>query len=282
MTDEVFTQLKASACEGDAATVVQVTRAAAIPAHLNPDVPQALVVPADAAFVQPDLSEWRDAPFRRTGTYRPATVEALIAYTKWQQVLGQTSVWVHPTSGRVETVFDDNGDETPGYRQHRALLQLAPTPEWLYWAARDGKMMGQEEFAEHIEGGLEEISVPDAADMLEIAQSFHASKEGNFRQSTRLQSGEQRLQYDETLTASAGKTGDLTVPTVIMLAVAPFYGEDRYKLTARLRFRLSGGKLTLGYILDRPESVQRDALEGIAERIGEEFDRVFVGEAPHA
>lgn len=273
------TELLTAKCCGDAATVVEVTRAAAVPAILNADAPTGLVIPADAKLELPDLSAWREAPIRRTGIYRPATVEALIDYVTWQEVPEQTTVWVHPTSGKVEAILDDNGAD-PGYRQHRALLQLEPTPEWKYWAEKDGKMMGQEEFAEHIEAGLEEISTPDAADMLEIAQSFHASKEASFRQSNRLTSGEQRLQYDETLTASAGKTGDLTVPTVILLAVAPFYGEDRYKVTARLRFRLSGGKLTLGYLLDRPESVKRDALEGIAERISEKFTRTFVGEAP--
>lgn len=274
-----FTELNSVREIGGTAEVIRVTRAAAIPATLNPDVAQALVIPADAQLVEPDLSAWREAPVRRTGTYRPATVEALIDYVAWLMVKDQTTVWVHPTSGKVEAVFDDNGVD-PGYRQHRALLQLQPTPEWTYWAENDTKMMGQEEFAEHIEGGLEEIATPDAADMLEIAQSFHASKEASFRQSNRLTSGEQRLQYDETIQASAGKTGDLTVPTVILLAVAPFYGEDRYKVTARLRFRLSGGKLTLGYMLDRPESVKRDALEGIAERLSEKFERTFVGEAP--
>lgn len=139
-------------------------------------------------------------------------------------------------------------------------------------------MQNQEGFAEHIEGGLEEIVTPDAADMLEIAQSFHAVSAATFRSQKRLASGEQQFQYDEELTATAGKTGNLTVPTTILLAVAPFIGEERYKLTARLRFRLSGGKLTLGYILDRPDAVVRDALEGVAERLAAEFPRVFVGE----
>lgn len=276
-----MTDVETTVFETEAEAVAQLAFEAARPSVLDPQKPQAFIVPEGTRVEQPDLSAWRFSPLRKTGVYRPATVEALLAYTEWQNTETETTVWVHPTSGKVEAIFDDNGAE-PGYRQHRALLQLQPTPEWTYWTSKDGEMMNQEAFAEHIEGGLEEIATPDAADMLEIAQSFHASKEGAFRQSTRLHSGEQRLQYDETVTASAGKTGELTVPTVILLAVAPFYGEDRYKLTARLRFRLSGGKLTLGYILDRPESVKRDALEGIAERVAEKFKHVFVGEAPSA
>lgn len=267
--------------ETEAAAVAAITRAAATPSPLDPSKPQGLVIPADAQLVLPDLSAWRQAPERKTGVYHPATVEAFIAYVDYQQIADATTVWVHPTSGLVTAVLDDNGGEA-GYGQHRAVLQLHPTPEWVYWEAQDKQMVSQELFAEHIEGGLEEIVTPDAAEMLEIAQSFHAASSAAFRSSTRLATGEQRLQYDEEVKATAGATGELTVPTTILLAVAPFVGEERYKITARLRFRLNGGRLTLGYILDRPESVKRDALEGIASRIAAKFTHTYVGEAPLA
>lgn len=61
---------------------------------------------------------------------------------------------------------------------------------------------------------------------------------------------------------------------------APFIGEDRYRIAARFRFRVNGGQLKLGYVLDRPQSVLRDALDGVAERIAEQFPRTYVGEAP--
>lgn len=274
-----MTDVEIDPIETEAAAVAAITRAAATPAVLDPATPQGLVIPADAQFVLPDLSAWRQAPERKTGVYRPATVEAFLGYVDHQNLPDATTVWVHPTSGLVTAVLDDNGDE-PGYGQHRAVLQLNPTPEWLYWEGQDKQMVSQEQFAEHIEGGLEEIVTPDAADMLEIAQSFHAASSAAFRSSTRLATGEQRLQYDEEVKATAGATGELTVPTVILLAIAPFVGEERYKITARLRFRLNGGRLTLGYILDRPESIKRDALEGIAERIAAKFTRTYVGEAP--
>lgn len=265
----------------EAEAVAAITRAGAVPQQLDPEVPQGLVIPSDAQFVLPDLSAWRLKPERKTGTYRPATVKAFLDYVETQHNPDATTIWVHPTSGLVTAVIDDNGTE-PGYGQHQVRLQLKTTPEWDYWQARDKEMVSQDQFAEHIEGGLEEIATPDAAEMLEIAQSFHATSSAQFRSSTRLGSGEQRLQYDEEVKATAGASGDLTVPTVIMLALAPFVGEDRYRLTARLRFRLNGGQLKLGYLLDRPESILRDALEGVAERVAAKFDRTYVGEAPTA
>ncbi len=261
----------------DLQAVIDATRETAAPTvPTDVDKPLIYVVPEGARIELPDLSPWRDAPTRMTGIYRPATVQAFTDYVT-SFLSDSVTVWVHPTSGKIVGVLDDNSPGMAGYSQHRAVLDLATTPEWNYWAEHDGEMMSQEQFAEHIEGGLE-ISEPDAATMLEIAQTFHATPQAAFRSSTRLVSGEQRLQYDEEIKAAAGSAGDLTVPTMILLAVAPFIGEDPYKVAARLRFRLHAGKLTLGYKLDRPDAVKRDALEGIAERLAEKFPQTYVGE----
>lgn len=69
---------------------------------------------------------------------------------------------------------------------------------------------------------------------------------------------------------------------MLKLALSPFIGEDRYAVIARLRYRLSGGRLTLGYKLDRPELVQRDALEKIAEALKEKFPLTYIGSEPGA
>ncbi len=258
--------------------VIQAARETAVPYQVaDPDQPLVFIVPEGATAQVPDMKWWRDAPTRATGTYHPATVEAFASYVE-RFASEALTVWVHPTSGRIVGVIDDNDPEGPGWGEHRADLRLATTPEWDYWIGNDGLMMSQEQFAEHIEGGLDEISQPDAATMLEIAQSFHATSSAAFRSSTRLHSGEQRLQYDEEITAAAGSAGDLTVPTAIELAVAPFVGEDPYKVAARLRFRLHAGKLTIGYKLNRPDAVKRDALERIAARLAGKFPQTYVGE----
>lgn len=272
MTDETVTA-------GDAQAIIDTAQSAGDPKPLLIDQPQALIVPEGATVEYPDLRAWRDAPTRITGTYRPATVDAFAAYVTELQG-DATTVWVHPTSGAVVGILDDNTADGPGWREHRAELLLATTPEWDYWLAHDGEMQGQEAFAEHIEGGLEEIAQPDGATMLEIAQSFHATSSAAFRQSTRLASGEQRLQYDEEVKAAAGTAGDLTVPTTLKLAISPFVGEEPYAVAARIRFRLNAGRLTLGYRLDRPEAVVRDSLDKVAERLTLEFPHTYMGDPP--
>ncbi len=262
---------------GDAQAIIDAARLTASPVALTPDEPQGFVVPPGHQVVVPDLSAWRQSPSRKTGVYKPATVEALIAYAK-RYAISRETVWVHPTSGRVQIVLDDDHDDGPGFAQHRADLRLEHTPEWNYWLAKHGREMGQEAFAEHIEEGGQEIVEPDAATVLEIAQTFHMTTKVTFRQATRLTSGAVQFQYDNEGTAKAGAKGDLTIPTVIMLQLAPFIGEPEQRLVARLRYRVREGALTLSYHLDRPDRVIRDALDGVAGQLAGAFPNVYLGE----
>lgn len=266
----------------DAQIVVDTAVRSTQPSTLNPDTPQSIVVPGESTLQIPDLSAWRLTPTRKTGVYKPSTVEAFGAYVERHLEPEATTVWVHPTSGKVVAVFDDNGVAVPGWRQHKAVLDLETTPEWEHWASVDGVMMSQEDFAEHVEIGLDDIAEPAGADVLEMAQTFHAKTNSTFRQATRLASGETQFQYDEEIAATAGKTGTMAIPAVLKLALAPFVGEQRYAVIARLRYRLSSGRLSLGYKLDRPAMVQRDALEAIAENLRARFPLTYVGSEPGA
>lgn len=222
--------------------------------------------------------DFEATPDRARGTYRPATVDALISVIERHHDPENTTVWVHPTSGRVVAIFNDHHAQGAEWRDHRAQLDLAVTPEWQHWARRDGELMGQVAFAEHIEDGLSEIVEPAAADMLELAQTFQAHQSAHFRSAHRLQSGQVQVRYDEEIDAKAGQTGEMEIPSSFTLRIAPFLGEEPYRVDARLRYRMPGGKLSLGYKLDRPDRIVRDALDHVAGRLVEKFPSVFIGE----
>jgi uncharacterized protein YfdQ (DUF2303 family) len=265
----------------DAEAIIQAARESALPTKVtDADVDRAhvFVVPEGAHIEIPDLSAWRDTPTRTTGTYRFATVAAFESYVARHR-REDTTVWVDP-GGIVTAVIDDAGPKALGWGDHRATLTLRKTPEWIHWTTTDKTMLNQEQFAEHIETGLDEIVEPDGATMLEIAQNFHATTGAAFRSSTRLASGEQRLQYEEEVTARAGATGDMTVPTRFLLGLSPFEGEKPFRLAARLRFRIGNGKLSLGYLLDKPNAVILESLDAIVERLGKAFPNTYVGQAP--
>lgn len=282
---------------GDAATLLGAGAANAEWTTLGTDA-FGFVVPDGYQVLIEDTQTYSPHPRRKTGTVRPHTVEALTAYLQRHRQPAST-VWVHPTSGNIVAVIDDHEGEpgpliviedgksveldhddrgNPGHGEHRADLQLEHTPEWKFWIGHDGEAFSQSGFAEHIEDGAKEIVEPSPAALLEVASTFHAKSDVQFRQATRLQDGTVQFQYDEVIAASAGKSGEITIPSEFKLAVAPFVGEPKYAVTARLRYRLSVGKLTLSYRIERPHDVVRDALDGVRERLAAEFPGVvFVG-----
>lgn len=260
----------------DAAAIIATAQEASKPHVLNAEILYA--VRDSAGAVQPlDLERFREQPDRAKGTYKPATVDAFIDYVEKHANDDYTTVWVHPTQGHIEAILDDNAPGETAWRSHRASLDLIVTPEWKFWLENDGDLMGQQAFAEKIEDGIREVHEPDAAEMLEIAQSIQATTDVAFRSSIQVHSGEVQMAYDEKVEASAGRTGELTVPKTFVLAIAPFVGEPAYKITARLRYRVDSGTLRIGYRLEQPERAVRDVLEGIAGRVGKKFDRVYMG-----
>lgn len=262
------------------AAVIEVAQQAVEPRQLNKETLYAFLT-ADGGIVPLSLEQFRDRPDRPRGIYKPATVESFIAYVDKHRQLSATSVWVHPTEGKIRAILDDHEDKfAPGWGEHRAALDLLATPEWEFWTKLDGKLVSQGEFAEHIEEGVRQIQNPAAADMLEIAQSFHAATDAKFRSRIVLASGEVRMAYDETVEAQAGQHGEIKIPQEFELAIAPFVGEEPYKVMARFRYRVRNGNLQLGYSLIEPELVVRDCLERIAGKLTEKFgdDAVFLGE----
>lgn len=168
------------------------------------------------------------------------------------------------TAQRVDALLDYHESALmPSHSEHRCRLQLEATPEWKAWAAGDKKRFNQADFAQFLEDNLVDIVAPEGATVLEVARSLEAAKAVNFRSSLRLDNGERQFLYEETVSGSAGK-GTLKVPEVFTLGLQPFRGSDRYRVEARLRYRIEGeGKLVLWYDLLRPHKVLETAIADV-------------------
>jgi len=260
--------------------VAEMAFAGQVPEVLEPGNLYSWVTPSGARVAEVDTEGLLPAPRRKKGTYQVETVEALSAYAREHQDPERTTVWVAEAGDMVTAVFNDNGPTEPGWGDHRAVLSLRLTDEWLHWTRLNDQLVSQEQFAQHVEDGLPEIVEPDGADLLELAQHFYATTAASFRSVQRLRDGSVKASYDEEVTASAGHSGEMEIPGTFRLAVAPYLGEETYDLTARLRYRLDRGKLSIGYRLLRPDDVRRAALADIRRRLGEELPRVYAGSAP--
>lgn len=236
-------------------------------------------VPAGAHHEIIDLEQHLPGPRRARGNVSPQTVDDLARYVQRHDNSAETTLWVDEDGHGVTAVLNDHPAGGAAWGDHRAVLKLRLTPEWQRWTALDGKLIDQEQFAEHIELGLPEIVSPDGATMLEIAQSIEGSKSADFKSGHRLQDGNVAIEYVETTSARAGQKGELDIPAKFRLAIAPFLGEEPVELQARFRYRIVSGGLRLGYLLERPELVIRQSIDDITQRLAGTFgvERVFVG-----
>lgn len=250
---------------------------------------QTVVVPAGGRVVEIDtnahLDQYAARPRRKTGRVHVQDAASFVGYLA-KHGLEASEVWADPARRgligviNAHAIAEDHLDEgLAGHGDHRVVLELIHSPEWIAWTQHDKKWMSQQEFAEHLEDNAADITVPDAATMLEIAQSFHASTGGEFKSATRLHSGEVALQYVENVGAKAGEKGELEIPTEFVVTVAPYAGQpDSCNLVARFRYRIRQGSLSLSYALVRPDDHARAVFTSIVDAVRSTVSQpVFTG-----
>lgn len=231
-----------------------------------------VVVPKGAKHevvdIEDHLDKHRDRPRRKRGSYVVHDVPSFAAYYD-KHHLPETEVWADTVAHTLVAVINAHtASPEAGYGDHCLSYAVTKTPAWNAWMAIDGKLLDQVAFAEHIEARAIDVVSPTSAQMLDIAQTFEAKTNVEFKSGELLSSGERKLIFEETTTAKAGQTGSVEIPKEIHLALVPFEGADAYKVTARFRYRISGeGKLALGVVLERPEDVVREAFLDVVGKV---------------
>lgn len=181
---------------------------------------------------------------------------------------GPQEVWADEPGARVVGIIDPPG---AGWAGHRVTYRLQLTPEWRAWSANSGALLGQVTFAEFIEDRVADIVKPSGAEMLELAQSFEATTQSRFESAQRLADGRRALEFREEVQATAGR-GSIEIPAHFEIGVAPWLGSDPFKVTARLRYRITDGTLSIGYKLVDPDVVLRAAFADIVAKLRESHE----------
>jgi uncharacterized protein YfdQ (DUF2303 family) len=227
------------------------------------------VVPAGASLhvvdVEAKYAKYRDNPVRKTGTFAVHDGESFVAYMA-KHALVESEVWADAQGQQIIGVINAHDDDA-GWGDHRVVYKVAFTEAWKAWKALDGKLGTQAEFAQVIEDRLVDIITPDAADLLEIVQTFEANVGVRFESSRLLSTGERQFVYKENVEASAGRNGQFEIPKEFELALQPFEGADRQVVVARLRYRITDGNLAIGFKLVRPEDVIRQAFDSVVSTV---------------
>ncbi len=168
----------------------------------------------------------------------------------------------------------------PEWGTHKLILKLRYTEEWLAWTGKNGQKskMTQAEFAEFVEDNSPDISDPPAATMVELATTLQATSEAQFDQATNLQTGKVQLSYREEIKGTYGaKKAD--VPREFKIRISVFEGQPPITVTARIRYRINSGHLTVWYDLLHVERHVREAFALVSNEIELKGISVFQGEA---
>ena len=214
-----------------------------------------------------ELEHMLPEPTRKRGMFVLHELESFVALID-EEKTAETRIYFDSSVNTFCAVFNDHG-ELPGWRDYRALYACPTSAEWKAWTGKDGRQMGQVDFAQFIESNLPDLANPPAADMLEISRSLEAKKKVNFASGIRLSNGQNELTYEEEISGTAAK-GKLQVPEIFTVGIPVLEGGERYAVEARLRYRIAeGGRLTIWYELVRPHKVLEDAMLGVRTAIGE-------------
>ena len=238
------------------------------------------LVPAGAKVETFDLEALEDQlaerPRRKKGTVHVQDATSFIGYLA-KHGLPESEVYadlsrmklVGVINAHQEAVYDEADPHQAGHGDHRVSLELIPTDAWKAWTGKDKTPMRQQEFAEFIEDRANDVVDPDAATMLEIAQSLIATTGVDFKSAHRLADGQGKFQYEETTQARAGHSGDIEIPGSFAISIAPFEGCPPVDLVARFRYRTGSAGLTLFYALRNPGDVARESFEAYVDTVEE-------------
>lgn len=248
----------------------------------------AQLVPAGATVKVHDLhamhETFADHPHRKTGTVHVHDATSFIDYLTKHGLLA-SEVWADEARRGLVGVINshatsDTGlDEgLAGHGDHRVVLELLHSQEWKTWTARDKEWLDQAAFAEHLEDNAIHVVEPDGATMLEIAEFLQATRSSEAKSGIRLDNGTIQLRYEETENATAGRYGDLEIPTTFTLLLAPFVGGERIPVKARFRYRIRGGQTVLSYALLHTDDIVHNAYAEIVDVVrGGVAQPVFLG-----
>lgn len=209
-------------------------------------------------------------PTRKRGTVTLAQTKGFVDYfMKHRITAGISTIYGTTEPPRFVAVLNDHGAHIAGWRDHIARYDCPLAVEWLTWTKANKTPVPQATFAQFIEDNLPDIVEPTAAEMLEISRTLEAKKKVNFASGIRLANGETQFTYEESIDGTAAK-GQLRVPEVFAIGIPVFHGGPKYRIEARLRYRIAdGGALSMWFDLARPHKVIEDAALEVWQHIEE-------------
>lgn len=184
--------------------------------------------------------------------------------------LGQNSiVAVLDYHGRART--GEALGAVPGRGKHMVTLHCPFDADYAKWRVRFGKLLDQKSVIEFIEEMIHTIGAPPAAELLEALGDIEIERVVKFKSARNDKNGNISFGYEEK-DGETSRSGQYSLPDHIVIVVPIFQGGNPIQLTAKLRFRMKDGDLTLGFAVPGIENIEREAFRSIGESVRAETD----------
>jgi uncharacterized protein YfdQ (DUF2303 family) len=236
-----------------------------------------------------EIERFRIDPERRAGLARASTLKSfidLINYHKDESsALFAKSEW--PAPALTAIINYHAVDHTARHLDHRIAYEFPVTDEFKAWIDHDAKPFTQGEFAAFVEehaaelasplpaeksdyGGLFKVAFATPTEMVALSRGLQVNVEAVVKNHVTLQSGEGEIVFAEEHLDKRGEK--LTVPGLFMVSVPAFLDGDPIRLPARLRYRVSGGKVSWFYQLYRWKFWLRDRVQQDLREVEQETE----------
>ena len=238
-----------------AASVVQIRELAGHPFLFNPL--------ADSLH---DMEKFLPKPLRQKETRSVATLDAFNEYVKRFKT-EESSIYVTGSNGRytITAELDHAGAATgPVWTDRTASFSLTPSEDLERWLASNKKSLTQEDFANLLEERARNIVNPAAADILEMANTLHVTRNLSVKAVRRGSMAKNAILFNQDQSLKAGQDGEIELPTSFDIAVEPFarYREGT-KIKALLRPRIVDDQPRFTYELQQVEESIEIVLDAI-------------------
>lgn len=184
-----------------------------------------------------DCERFLPTPIRKRGIAVFREARSFVRYCK-EHATASTRIFAQEKPKVLFTAIIDFHGDTASWGEHIAQFEPEFSPQWSRWTAAMGKLMPQSEFAEFIERNVADISSPQGAVVIEIAENLTARCDVRFDQKLGVKDGKTRAVFEEDITVGGGKcisTGSLDLPRAISVCIPIFVGSQLTEIECRLR-----------------------------------------------
>lgn len=208
-------------------------------------------------------------PARQHTTRRLLTLEDFCEYVKrFKKPASSIYVLTEGNGFTIVAEIDHRSETETAWTDHVVSFVLQPSESIIRWKAENKKRMSQEAFAELLEERMQDIAVPAAGEILDIARSLHVTRNLSVKTCVRTRDGGNSLAFNVADGIKAGEDGTVDIPTEFKINLAPFARHrESVQVRALLRTKIYDERPSFVYDLQLLDESIEEVLDGIISAI---------------